>query len=304
MSEAPAGAEGRTGPGSAPPRMPARTLPGGVGGAVRGGLSLLPALAVLGFVGLALAAPLLAPHDPVLPAPGAGMLLPPGSEGFPLGTDSFGRDQLSRLIFGARPLVLTAVLSVALAVLAGGLLGLVAGVEGGPVGAVIMRTMDVLLSFPLILAAILVVAALGPGTLNMTLAIAASQVPVFARLAQSLAASEAARDYVLAARALGFGRWRVMLSEVAPNVAPALLVQATSAVSTAALTSAALSYLGLGVQPPTPDWGYMVKEAQEFIFFAPEQAIIPGALIALFSLACAFAGDAATARMRRREEMR
>jgi peptide/nickel transport system permease protein len=164
--------------------------------------------------------------------------------------------------------------------------------------------MDVLMSFPLILAAILVVAALGPTLLNMVIAIALSQVPVFARLAQSLAASEASRDYVLAARALGFSRARILLSEVAPNVAPSLVVQATSAISTAALTSAALSYLGLGVQPPTPDWGYMVKESQEFIFFAPDQAVIPGALIAIFSLCCAFLGDLATRRMREREAMR
>jgi peptide/nickel transport system permease protein len=138
----------------------------------------------------------------------------------------------------------------------------------------------------------------------MILAIGLSQVPVFARLGQSLAAGEASKDYVLAARALGFSRLRVMFSEVAPNVAPALVVQATSAISTAALTSAALSYLGLGVQPPTPDWGYMVKEAQEFIFFAPDQALIPGALIALFSLCCAFLGDLVTRRMREREAMR
>lgn len=268
-------------------------------------LAWLPVLGFLLFLGMALLAPWLAPYDPALPAPGAGMLLPPlTADGFPLGTDSFGRDQLSRLLLGARPLVLTAILSVALALVLGGALGLAAGVEGGWIGALIMRSMDVLLSFPLILAAILVVAALGPTTLNMILAIALSQVPVFARLSQSLAAGEASKDYVLAARALGFSRTRVMFSEVAPNVAPALVVQATSAVSTAALTSAALSYLGLGVQPPTPDWGYMVKEAQEFIFFAPDQALIPGALIALFSLCCAFLGDLVTRRMREREGMR
>ncbi len=268
-------------------------------------LAWLPVLGFLLFLGVALLAPWLAPHDPTLPAPGAGMLLPPLTvEGFPLGTDSFGRDQLSRLLLGARPLVLTAILSVILAVALGGALGLAAGVEGGWIEAVIMRSMDVLLSFPLILAAILVVAALGPTTANMILAIGLSQVPVFARLSQSLAAGEASKDYVLAARALGFSRTRVMFSEVAPNVAPALVVQASSAISTAALTSAALSYLGLGVQPPTPDWGYMVKEAQEFIFFAPDQALIPGALIALFSLCCAFLGDLATRRMREREAMR
>jgi peptide/nickel transport system permease protein len=268
-------------------------------------LAWLPVLGFLLFLGVALLAPWLAPHDPNVPAPGAGMLLPPMTlEGFPLGTDSFGRDQLSRLLLGARPLVLTAILSVAVAVLVGGTLGLAAGVEGGFLGGAIMRSMDVLMSFPLILAAILVVAALGPTTLNMILAISVSQVPVFARLSQSLAAGEASKDYVVAARALGFSRMRVMFSEVAPNVVPALIVQATSAISTAALTSAALSYLGLGVQPPTPDWGYMVKEAQEFIFFAPDQALIPGALIAAFSVCCAFLGDLATRRMREREEMR
>jgi peptide/nickel transport system permease protein len=254
-------------------------------------LRWLPALLFAAFLLAALLAPVIAPYDPVDPAPGAAMLMPLFSEGYPLGTDSFGRDQLSRLLYGAQPLVLTALFATLLALVAGGLVGLVAGVQGGWTEAVVMRALDVLMSFPLILAAILVVAALGATIPTMVLAIGLSLLPLFARLAHALAKGEAARDYVLAARALGLPQSRIMLVEILPNIAPGLIVQATSAVSTAALTSAALSYLGLGVQPPVPDWGYMVRESQEFIFFYPEQALIPGILIALFSLACAFLGD-------------
>jgi peptide/nickel transport system permease protein len=147
------------------------------------------------------------------------------------------------------------------------------------------------MSFPIILAAILVLAALGPSLPNLMLAVAVSQFPIFARLARALAAGEAAREYVLAARASGFTSIHIIFREVAPNILRPLVVQATSVVALAALTAAALSYLGLGVRPPTPDLGYMVKEGQELIFIAPEQALLPGLLIAIFALAVSFCGD-------------
>lgn len=239
---------------------------------------------------IAIAAPLLAPYDPTASA-GDGELLPPLSEGHLLGTDGFGRDQLSRLVWGARPLIVTSVASVALAVLVGSAIGLVSGYVGRYLDTFLMRFMDAVLSFPLILLAILFVAALGPGTLNLVIAIAISQVPVFARLVRALTAREMAKEYVLAARAEGLRPSRVLLLEITPNVVGPVIVQATSVIAVAAGYSTALSYLGLGIQPPTPDWGYMVKEGQEFLFSAWDLAIIPGLLITVFVTACNFAGD-------------
>jgi ABC-type dipeptide/oligopeptide/nickel transport system permease subunit len=249
----------------------------------------LPWIVTALFVLAALLAPWLAPHDPVTgrSAPMQQML----SDGHLLGTDALGRDTLSRLLHGLRPMLVVSLGAVALALAAGGAYGLVSGTAGGRTDWAMMRAVDILMSFPLILAAILVLAALGPSLVNVTLAVAVSQLPIFARLARALAAGEAARDYVLAARAAGFSEMHVMLREVAPNIARPLMVQATSVVALAALTAAALSYLGLGVRPPAPDLGYMVKEGQELLFIAPEQALLPGLLIAVFALAVSFCGD-------------
>ena len=232
----------------------------GLGQSLTRWLGLLPWAIAVAFLSAAALAPLIAPFDPIA---GVGApMLPLFSDGHPLGTDGFGRDQLSRLLFGMRPMLIVS-----------------------------LRAVDILMSFPLILAAILVLAALGPSLVNLTLAVAVSQLPIFARLARALASGEAARDYVLAARAAGFSPLHVMVREVAPNIIRPLLVQATSVVAVAALTAAALSYLGLGVRPPAPDLGYMVKEGQELIFIAPEQALLPGLFIAIFALAVSFCGD-------------
>ena len=184
-----------------------------------------------------------------------------------------------------------ALAATALSVGLGTALGLAAGYARGWTDLLVMRVMDVMLSFPLILLAIVIVAALGPGLVNVIAAIAVAQVPVFARLARALAIREAARDYVLAARAAGFGPVRIVASEIAPNVMGPVAVQGTSVVAVAALTASALSYLGLGIQPPAPDWGYMVKEGQEMLFFSPWGAVLPGAAIALFATAWNFVGD-------------
>lgn len=239
---------------------------------------------------LSVAAPLLAPAVPTAQDFNT-TLLAPGAPGHLAGTDNLGRDQLSRLLYGGRPILLTAVCSVVLSTVAGTLLGLWAGYRRGWLDAVVARTMDVLLSFPLILLAIMILAALGSGVQNVVLAIAISQLPVFARLARALTLREADREYVLAVRAAGFGPGRILFREILPNLIGPIIVQATSTVAVATGLTAALSYLGLGVQPPTPDWGLMVKEAQEFLFEAPDLAIVPGALITLFVLACNFAGD-------------
>lgn len=246
---------------------------------------------VLALVVLAsLLAPAVAPYDPVQQDPAATLLVP-GSPGHPLGTDNFGRDQLSRLLHGGGPLILTALAAVLLAVVIGSLIGLVAGYRGGWVDTVAMRLMDVLLSFPLILLAIMIVAALGAGLVNLILAVAVSQVPVFARLVRALTLREAGREYVLAARAGGFRPARILFGEIAPNLLGPVVVQATSTVAVATGYAAAMSYLGLGIQPPTADWGLMVKEGQQYLFQAPDLVILPGLLITAFVTACNFAGD-------------
>jgi peptide/nickel transport system permease protein len=279
-----------------PHRLP---LPGGVGAALalfrRGGALHRPAsfLAwgmVLLVVLLAVLAPVLAPADPTLREGGA-TLAAPFTPGHLLGTDELGRDQLSRLIYGARPIVLIPLLSVLLAGAVGSLVGLVAGFFGRWVQSVLMRLMDVLLSFPLILLAIMVVAALGTGVGNLILAIALAQVPIFARIANALTQREARREYILAARASGFPAGRVLFREVLPNVAGAIVVQGTSLVAVAAGYSTALSYLGLGIRPPTPDWGAMVRDNQELLSVAPDLCLVPAALVTLFVLAVNFIGD-------------
>lgn len=254
-----------------------------------GVMRALPWMVVAACILTALLAPSIAPFSPVAPANAP--LLPLWSEGHLMGTDSFGRDQLSRLLYGLRPMIFVSLGAVLLALLAGGLYGLVSGVQGGRTDWALMRAVDIFMSFPIILAAILVLTALGPSMINLTFAVALSQFPIFARLARALAAGEVARDYVLAARAVGYAPLRIMLAEVLPNIARPLMVQATSVVALAALTAAALSYLGLGVRPPAPDLGYMVREGQELIFLAPEQALVPGVLIAVFALAVSFCGD-------------
>ena len=263
---------------------------------LRFALQVLP-WAVVGLMVLAaVLAPLISPYDPIQSV--GQPLVPLWSGGHPLGTDSFGRDQLSRLLHGLGPMMFVAIGAVILALILGGTVGLFSGVTGGRVDWLIMRGVDILMSFPLILAAILVIVALGSSLVNLMLAVSISQIPIFARLSRALASGEVVRDYVLAARATGFGPLHIMLREVAPNIVRPLLVQATSIVSVASLTAAALSYLGLGTRPPQPDLGYMVKEGQELIFIAPEQTILPGLVIAIFVLAMSFCGDQLNARER------
>lgn len=253
-------------------------------------VALIAWTAVAAILLAALLAPLIAPFEPAAKVSDATML-PPLSEGHLLGTDRFGRDVFSRILFGAQPLILVSLTAVTGAGAIGLAIGLPAGFFGGWTDQGLMRAMDLILSFPLILLAIVIVAALGPGLENVILAIIVSQVPIFARLIRALAAGEAAKEYVLAARAAGFGPMRIMLVEIAPNILGPLVVQATSVISVAAIYAAALSYLGLGIQPPAPDWGYMVKEAQELLFMAPHLSLTPGIAIVVFVTAWNFIGD-------------
>lgn len=244
---------------------------------------------LLVFVVAAIFAPEVSPKDPTasIYVPLSGL----GSPGHLLGTDTLGRDELSRVIWGARPILIVSLLSVLLALVVGTSIGLVAGYFGGGIESVLMRAMDITLSFPVILLAIMLVAALGPSRTNLAVAIGVALIPAFARLARTLSARVASMEYVLAAKVAGFGVGRILFREILPNLFGPILIQAASMLGLAAGYASALSYLGLGIQPPTPDWGYMVAEGQQLIFIAPRLAIIPAVLITMFVLACNFIAD-------------
>ncbi|WP_305784019.1 ABC transporter permease [Symbioplanes lichenis] len=241
------------------------------------------------FVLIALVGPFLAGADPARQT--ADAMLPFGSPGHLLGTDDLGRDMLARMVYGARPLLLVAFLSTALAAALGVATGLVAGYYGGKVEWILMRVMDLALAFPSMLLIILIVAAWRPGVPSLVVGVGVSLAPGLARLTRALAAREAGRDYVLAARLGGTRAPRVMAQEVLPNIAGPLLAQVVMTLSVAAGFAAGLSYLGLGIQPPTPDWGYMVQAAQEFLYTAPRLVVLPAAATLIFVVACNFAGD-------------
>jgi peptide/nickel transport system permease protein len=217
-------------------------------------------------------------------------LLPPGPVHW-LGTDSFGRDVLSQLLVGARTSLVVGVGAVGIGMLAGVALGCWAAARGGWVDEALMRGVDFAFAFPALLTAILLAAIYGPGLATSVVAIGLFNVPVFARVARGAAQSVWARDYVLAARAAGKGPWRITLDHVLPNIAGVLTVQATVAFATAILAEAALSYLGLGTQPPTPSWGRMLADAQSQMFQAPLLALWPGLAIVLAVLGLNLMGD-------------
>ncbi|MEU6141201.1 ABC transporter permease [Streptomyces sp. NPDC047081] len=233
--------------------------------------------------------PLLVQTDPLRQTPSA--LLPFGSAGHPLGTDDLGRDELARLVHGARPLLLVSFTATALAAVAGTAIGLVAGYAGGVVEQALMRLVDLALAFPSILLVILLVAAAGPGTVSLIVGIGVSLAPGLARLARALTAREAARDYVVACRLGGTGTPRILVRELLPNIAGPMLAQIVMTLSVAAGFAAGLSYIGLGIQPPQPDWGYMVQAGQEFLYSAPRLVVLPATLTLLFVVACNFVGD-------------
>jgi peptide/nickel transport system permease protein len=241
------------------------------------------------YVLLFLIGPIVVPGDPL--AQNSPQLLPAFTSGHLLGTDDLGRDQLVRLLHGGQPLLLVTVVSTALAAALGSALGMIAGYFGRGADTLVMRAMDIVLAFPLVLVAILMVAVLGGGVVNMAIAITVSQVPYFARLARNLTLRERTQDYVRSARALGVSGGTILRREILPNLTGSLLVQATSTLAVAAGLASALSYLGLGLNASTPDWGYMVKAGQEFMFSNPGLVLQPGLLITVFAVACNFAGD-------------
>ena len=217
-------------------------------------------------------------------------LLAPGAAHW-FGTDSLGRDIASQLLVGAQASIVVGVLAVLIGFTFGTVLGLVASARRGWVEEAVMRLSDFTFAFPALLTAILLGAIYGPGLVTGIVAIGLFNIPVFARVTRGAANAIWAREYVLAARAAGKGRWQITIDHVLPNIASALIVQATNQFATAILAEAALSYLGLGTQPPTPSWGRMLNEAQTQMFQAPMLAVYPGVAIALAVLGLNLMGD-------------
>nr|WP_321456522.1 ABC transporter permease subunit [uncultured Cohaesibacter sp.] len=249
----------------------------------------------LALVLLALFAPYLAPHDATMQYRDA-LLLPPawvdgGQSSFFLGTDAVGRDILSRLIIGSRFSLFVGIVVVVIALVGGIILGVLAGYYGGTIDTIVMRIMDIILAFPSLLLALVMVALLGPGLLNAMIAIAIVYQPHFVRLTRAAVMAEREREYVVAAKVSGASSLRLMFLTILPNCTAPLIVQATLSFSSAILDIAALGFLGMGAQPPTPEWGTMLAEAREFILRAWWVVTFPGVSILVTVLAINLIGD-------------
>lgn len=247
------------------------------------------ALLIAVTVVVAIFAPLLAPYDPVaqdvtsaLQAPGWSHLL---------GTDDYGRDVLSRIIFGARPALVIGLCSVAIAVLLGTPLGLIAGFRGGWLDTAVGGVVDVLLSFPTLLLAILVVTLAGSGVTVVIIAIGFAQLPIFVRLARGSALVIRELDYVAASRTFGAGQFRILRKHILPNALGPLIVMATLGIAGAIREEAGLSFLGLGIQPPDPSWGNLIRDGVNNILDAPWMALAPGLLLTINVFAFNLLGD-------------
>jgi dipeptide transport system permease protein len=253
-------------------------------------------LVVLTVVALmAIFAPLIAPHSPTEQFREFVKLPPAWEEGgnwaFPLGTDALGRDMLSRLIYGARISLFIGLSVMAVSMVAGVVLGLASAFWGGIADTVIMRVMDLIIAIPSLVLAILIVAVLGPSLTNTIVAVSVVYLPHYVRLVRGSALAEINRDYVTAAKVAGVGPMRLMLKTVLPNCLAPLLVQAALGVSNAILEAAALGFLGLGAQPPTPEWGSMLADSREFIRSNPWIVTLPGLAILVTVVSINLVGD-------------
>ena len=255
---------------------------------VRNRTAVFGTVTIIVFTVAALIAPLL-PTDPLVQDYDALMLAP--SIEYPIGTDSLGRDNLTRLIYGGRVSLQVGFFAVLIAATVGVTIGLIAGYVGKWSDSILMRLVDVILAFPGLLLAILMVAVLGPSLRNAMLAIAISFIPAFARITRANTLSLREKEFVESARAIGGGPVRIMFRTILPNMASPIIVQASLGMSYAILIEASLSFLGLGIQPPTPSWGYMLTAGREFITIAWWLTTFPGLAIFLVVIAWNFIGD-------------
>jgi peptide/nickel transport system permease protein len=237
----------------------------------------------------AIFAPFIAPYDPIVQNTSV-RLQGPSIQHW-MGTDDFGRDLFSRVIYGARTSVVTGIVATGTGLLIGTFLGLAGGFYGGRIDRAVSALSDIMLSFPYILLAILIVAIIGPGLVNVMLAVGISRVPIFTRLVRSAVLGVKTNEYVVAATSVGASKMRIIAKHVFPNIAAALIVQASSTMAEAIVTASALNFLGLGVQPPTPDWGAMVSEGRRFIFDRAYIPLFPGLAITALVLSLNLIGD-------------
>lgn len=256
---------------------------------VRHRLAMVGTTIVLLLVFVAAFGRMVAPYDPL--AMDFTALFAPPSWAHPFGTDEFGRDIFARVLYGARISLQVAFIAVGISGTAGVLLGLVAGFLGGWIDELVMRFMDVLFAFPAVLLAITVMAILGRGVGNAMVAIAIVYIPIFARVTRGAVLSVRGREYVTAARALGKSPFGIMLRHVLPNAIGPIIVQTSLSLAFAILAEAALSYFGLGTQPPDPSWGRMLSEGRGFLQQAPWMGIFPGLAIMVSVMGFNFLGD-------------
>ena|SRR5215472_8067526 len=239
---------------------------------------------------VALLSPVISPHDPIATAPD-NAYLPPLSPGHVLGTDELGRDQLSRVLWGARVSLPVAFVAVAVGLTVGGLIGLVSGYAGGITDLLLMRLVDALLAFPALILAIALVAALGPSLRNAMIAIGIVAVPLYARLVRAVVLQLKQMDFIIATRSLGASPLRLIVRHLIPNLLNPILVQVSLSAGFAILAEAVLSFLGLGAQPPTPDWGQMINTGRTFLPNDAWLAIVPGIAISITVYSFNLLGD-------------
>jgi peptide/nickel transport system permease protein len=245
---------------------------------------------LLVFVLAAILAPIISPYSPILYHPSIAEQGP--SLAHPLGTDDLGRDQLSRIIYGTRISLSVGIVTILMGGIVGTILGVIGAYSKGWVDQLITIVVDALLSFPSLILALALVAALGPSIINLAIALAVVRIPIYARIARGQTLQVAEQEYVAAAQVSGTRTWRILLRHVLPNIFSPLLVQAAISISFAILEESVLSFLGLGAQPPTPEWGTMINEAQQYLATDPWMMIGPALAIVIVLLSLNILGDA------------
>src|SRR5574341_874225 len=253
-------------------------------------LAFVGFLSVMGAILIAVFSPIIAPYDSTaMNTPNR--FAPPGNPGHILGTDEFGRDVLSRILVGSRVSLLVAAVSVALATLAGGSIGLVAGFVGGQLDNLLMRIVDVIFAIPALMVALGVVGLLGPSAKSVMIALGVAYFPLFARVIRGAVVGIRGQGYIEAARAMGASNWRILGQDVIPNVLPVFMVQATASLAWGILDEASIGFLGLGVQPPTPSWGALLTTGRQYFYQSPTLPVFAGLAVLIVVFGFNLFGD-------------